>query len=139
MRKLFLWCAISAFTTLYCISQTAVKRGFDPDVPLQDLAMDYWSNDNGLVSNNVNAVFQSSDDFIWLTSYNGLQKFDGHQFLIYDQTNLPFLNSNAVNNITEANDGTLIFCSQSSGLFELTSKSGFKPLEINDNIQIFNC
>ena len=134
MRKLFLWCAISAFTTLYCISQTAVKRGFDPDVPLQDLAMDYWSNDNGLVSNNVNAVFQSSDDFIWLTSYNGLQKFDGHQFLIYDQTNLPFLNSNAVNNITEANDGTLIFCSQSSGLFELTSKSGFKPLEINDNI-----
>lgn len=90
--------------------------GFDPKYSLKDLTMDIWTNKTGLVSNNVISVFQAQDDYLWITSYNGLQRFDGHKFDIFDQTNIPYLASNTIYEGTQDKEGNLWFCTGSSGV-----------------------
>lgn len=133
MRKSLNLYALLFGAAIFALAQHPIKKGFDPEIPIDDLVMETWTNNNGLVSNNVNGVFQSSDDFLWVSSYNGLQKFDGSSFILYDETNLDFLNSNAVNMATETPDGTLIFSTQSSGVFQYDGAT-FAPLAINKDI-----
>ena len=42
-----------------------------------------YSTANGLVSNHVNAVGQDKKGFIWLATTNGLQRFDGREFITF--------------------------------------------------------
>ena len=94
------------------------EEGFPIDEPLKDLTMDHWTGLDGLVSNNLTSVFQSSDHFIWITTFNGILRFDGVNFKIYDKNNLPFLNSNAFYRSFEDSKGNLWFTSQSSGIIK---------------------
>ena len=42
-----------------------------------------YSTANGLVSNHVNAVGQDKKGYIWLATTNGLQRFDGREFITF--------------------------------------------------------
>lgn len=108
-------------------------RGFNPKYNIKDLAMDTWTNKSGLVSNNVISVFQAEDDYLWIASYNGLQKFDGKKFEIFDQTNVPYLSSNTVYEGTQDQQGNLWFCTGSSGIIGYDGKR-FIKLPQNDSI-----
>ena len=70
-------------------------KGFKKDKKLTDLTMDHWTGREGLISNNLTSVNQASSHFIWITSFNGILRFDGIEFKLYDKNKLPFLNSNA--------------------------------------------
>lgn len=109
------------------------KKGFDPKYSLKDLAMDTWTNKSGLVSNNVISIIQDKKDYLWIASYNGLQKFDGNKFEIYDQTNVPFLSSNTIYDGTQGQNGTLWFCTGSSGIIGYDEKR-FIQLPLHDSI-----
>lgn len=43
----------------------------------------HYSTANGLVSNHVNAVAQDKKGFIWMATTNGLQRFDGRDFITF--------------------------------------------------------
>jgi len=90
------------------------------NVPIKRLMATEWSvKSAGLVSNNVTNVMQSHSGYIWLTTYNGIQKFDGYKTITYDQNDLPFLRSSGFRNIYHSpNEHTFYFSSQSSGLVE---------------------
>ncbi|MEO9966700.1 MAG: two-component regulator propeller domain-containing protein [Reichenbachiella sp.] len=126
------------FVLLYLVSilpapaygqESGLKKGFNPKYRIKDLAMDTWTNKNGLISNNVISVLQAEDDYLWITSYNGLQKFDGDKFEIYDQTNVPYLSSNTIYEGTQDKNGNLWFCTGSSGIVGYNGKSFIKLLQ----------
>lgn len=48
----------------------------------------HYTSENGLPQNSVAAIAQDRDGFIWLTTYNGLVRFDGQSFLTFNKTGL---------------------------------------------------
>ncbi|HMM34361.1 MAG TPA: two-component regulator propeller domain-containing protein, partial [Thermoanaerobaculia bacterium] len=77
----------------------------DPATPLGQYGLDAWQE--GLPQNSVHAVLQSRDGYLWLGTYEGLVRFNGVSFVVYDTRNTPALKSNSVWALHEDRDGTL--------------------------------
>jgi signal transduction histidine kinase/ligand-binding sensor domain-containing protein len=104
------------------------------ETPLKRLIATEWSSKSvGLVANNVTNIMQSHQGYIWLTTYNGIQRFDGHKTITYDKNQLPFLRSNGFRNIYHSPiDHTIYFSSQSSGLISYNELLGFKQVKASN-------
>jgi signal transduction histidine kinase/ligand-binding sensor domain-containing protein len=63
--------------------------------------------DNGLPENNVTAVVQTRDGFLWLGTRSGLARFDGERFRVFNSSTTPEIRSSHVTCLFEAQDGTL--------------------------------
>jgi ligand-binding sensor domain-containing protein/signal transduction histidine kinase len=90
--------------------------GIAPTTPLENCSVDQWTGDNGLLSNNLTSVFQASDGFLWITTNNGLMRFDGMHLDIYNQETVPFLATDAFYRIYQDKNKTLWFASRGSGI-----------------------
>lgn len=109
------------------------KKGFDPRYPINHMVMDQWTNEDGLISSNLTSVYQSNKGFIWVTSHNGLQRFDGVTFISFTSNNTPFLNSNSFYRVFESSGDSLWFTTERSGLVGLANDKLF-PYQHNDHI-----
>ena len=43
---------------------------------------DSWTTDNGLPQNQINGIIQTRDGYLWLTTFNGLVRYDGARFKV---------------------------------------------------------
>ncbi len=59
-----------------------------------DFAIDAWQTDDGLPQSSVNSIAQTPDGYLWLATFNGLARFDGVRFTVFDSSNLPGLPGN---------------------------------------------
>jgi ligand-binding sensor domain-containing protein len=66
-----------------------------------------WTVDDGLPVNSVNAVLQSRDGYIWLATWDGLVRFDGARFALFNTGNTEGLPSNRIIRMMESADGAL--------------------------------
>src|SRR4051794_35471124 len=67
-----------------------------------------WTAENGLPQNSVKALAQTPDGYLWIGTLNGLARFDGIRFKIYDQGNTPEMTHDTVNALAvDAEDGSL--------------------------------
>ena len=66
-----------------------------------------WQVERGLPQNKVTAILQTRDSYLWLGTYNGLARFDGVHFTVFDDNNTPRLHSSRITSLCEAGDGTL--------------------------------
>ncbi|MGO8765588.1 MAG: two-component regulator propeller domain-containing protein [Limisphaerales bacterium] len=66
-----------------------------------------WQVEQGLPQNKVTAVVQTRDGYLWAGTYNGLARFDGVRFTVFDDNNTPELRSSRITSLFEADDGTL--------------------------------
>lgn len=69
--------------------------------------VDTWGIEEGLPVNNVVRMLQSQQGYLWFTTYDGLVRFDGLHFKVYQSENYPGLPSNRLINLHEAPDGSL--------------------------------
>lgn len=98
---------------------------FHPTKPLSQSSIDQWTGKDGLISNNLTSIVQATDGFLWITTYNGLIRFDGHTFLLFDRENVPFLQSDAFyRGYVDGN--RLWFSTQASGIIVYENKE-LKP------------
>jgi len=51
--------------------------------------IDVWTTDNGLPQNVVRDVCQSPDGYLWLATMDGLVRFDGVRFVVFNRGNTP--------------------------------------------------
>ena len=98
------------------------KRSIDPQEPIKSLVMDQWTGDDGLISNNLTSVYQNRDGFLWITSFNGIHRFDGNSFYLFDKENVSQLQSNGVYNSFHDQEGNIWFATQGSGLLKYQSE-----------------
>ena len=66
-----------------------------------------WQVEQGLPQNKVTTMVQTRDGYLWVGTYNGLARFDGIRFKVFDEINTPELRSSRVTSLFEAGDGTL--------------------------------
>ena len=68
-----------------------------------------FNTDNQLSSNLATQVFQDRDGFIWVATRNGLNRYDGYQFQIFQKGDeVSGLRSNYINCMTQSCSGAII-------------------------------
>jgi len=68
---------------------------------------DHWTTDNGLPQNSVHGILQTRDGYMWFTTYDGLVRFDGVRFTVFNKNNSPGLESNRFGTVYEDRFGDL--------------------------------
>jgi len=66
-----------------------------------------WTVKDGLPVNSINAVLQDRTGYIWAATYDGLVRFDGVRFTVFNSANTEGLPSNRIVKLREARDGSL--------------------------------
>jgi len=78
--------------------------------------VDSWSSEEGLPDNEVISVIQTRDGYLWLGTLNGLVRFDGKHFTVFDENSTPGLNSDQIVFLFEDNETNLWVGTESAGL-----------------------
>ena len=68
---------------------------------------DVWTADDGLPDSSVTAIAQTPDGYLWAGTYNGLVRFDGLRFVVFDPANTPALSHARVRKLSVDDQGTL--------------------------------
>lgn len=77
---------------------------------------DSWTTDNGLPQVSVNAILQTHDGFLWLTTYGGLVRYDGMRFEVFNTGNTSGLRSGRFQRMFEDKDGALWISTEGQGI-----------------------
>jgi signal transduction histidine kinase len=87
---------VKAFPLLLLLKLSAVAQGNgDPLVPsTEPYLIRQYSSENGLPQNSVKDLLLDKNNFLWICTENGLVRFDGQRFRIYNTGNVPGLRSN---------------------------------------------
>ena len=87
------------------------------------LQLNQISHIKGLSQNTVNSIIQDNDGFLWIATYNGINKYDGYSMDYLDFSNRN-LSSNLIHNLFKDNDGNIWAGTPESGInrINLTTK-----------------
>jgi signal transduction histidine kinase len=102
MRKLPLILLLAL--TPFSITQAQIDVSTAPDATPRDYNFTQYNSENGLPQNSVNDLLLDKNDFLWIATHNGLVRFDGHQFRVYNTANTPILQSNRFPLLSETID-----------------------------------
>src|SRR5687767_12183758 len=78
--------------------------------------VDSWQTDQGLPQNSVISMTQSHDGYLWLATFNGLVRFDGVRFTVFNSHNTPALDSSRIVRVWEDNSSRLWIGTEPGGL-----------------------
>jgi signal transduction histidine kinase/ligand-binding sensor domain-containing protein/DNA-binding response OmpR family regulator len=68
----------------------------------------HLTTENGLSQNTIDCIFKDSRGFIWFGTWNGLNRYDGYNFLTYKkESDKNSLSSNFIHSIAEDKNGVL--------------------------------
>jgi len=90
----------------------------------------YLGIEQGLSNNAVNAIFQDREGFMWIGTYNGLNRYDGSNFVHYnsiwgDHSSLP---SNHITSIAQDRQQRLWIGTQKGVVIHLADEAKFVPV-----------
>src|SRR5437016_5747628 len=77
--------------------------------PVSSFLSRNWQIDDGLPHNSVLAITQTRDGYLWLATPEGLARFDGVRFTIFDAKKFPEIKGRIFTSICESKDGSLWF------------------------------
>lgn len=77
---------------------------------------DAFTTDNGLPQNGVRGIAQTPDGYLWFTTFDGLVRYDGVKFTVFDKNNSPGISSNRFSVLHVEPDGTLFAGTEEGGL-----------------------
>jgi signal transduction histidine kinase/ligand-binding sensor domain-containing protein len=78
----------------------------DPHKSLTQYSRTIWTQEQGLPQDTIRIITQTRDGYLWLGTDEGLARFDGYEFVIFNKANgdLP---ANSITALTAAPDGSL--------------------------------
>src|ERR1044071_3508542 len=79
--------------------------------------IDVWETDDGLPQNSVISMIQTRDGYLWLGTLNGLVRFDGVRFTVFDESNTRGLTSSQIVSLFEDSRSNLWVGTESGGAF----------------------
>ncbi len=75
-----------------------------------------WQFEDGLPQNFVQVICQTRDGYLWVGTQNGLARFDGVQFTVFQPKDTPKLKSANIGALLESRDGSLWIGTEGGGL-----------------------
>jgi signal transduction histidine kinase/ligand-binding sensor domain-containing protein len=96
--------AILAIAALSALMQPA--SALNPSRTITQYTRTVWTQEHGLPQDTVRAITQTKDGYLWLGTDEGLARFDGYDFVVFNKEN-GALPSNSVGALWSAKDGSL--------------------------------
>jgi ligand-binding sensor domain-containing protein len=97
----------------------------DPQKKITQYTLNSWKIERGLPNNNVLAIAQDRSGYLWLGTWEGLVRFDGVNFSLFNSSNTSEFSDNFVNNLYIDHQGVLWIGMYRGKLLSL-GKGGFK-------------
>ncbi|MEO7793741.1 MAG: protein kinase [Thermoanaerobaculia bacterium] len=88
----------------------------DPQRLLTQLKVQVWGTAEGLPSLSISAVAQTPDGYLWVGTTEGLARFDGSRFVVFDRSNTPAFRLNEIRTLLVDRRGELWVGFSGSGL-----------------------
>jgi signal transduction histidine kinase/ligand-binding sensor domain-containing protein len=123
----------SPAVAIFCLALT-------PSGALAQYRFDVWTTDHGLPQNSVYNITQTRDGYLWFTTLDGLVRYDGVRFTVFDKSNSPGMAGNRLTCLFEDSDGALWMGTEDAGVTRyaqgafttLTTSDGLPHNEIHD-------
>lgn len=96
----------NACATLLAILFVAPGFALNPRRALTQYTRTVWTQEHGLPQDTIRAIAQTKDGYLWLGTDEGLARFDGYDFVVFNKEN-GSLPSNSVTALWAARDGGL--------------------------------
>tara|TARA_R110000868_G_scaffold368227_1_gene631196 strand:- start:24186 stop:27479 length:3294 start_codon:yes stop_codon:yes gene_type:complete len=90
-----------------------------------------WTIEDGIPVNTVNYLTQDDEGYLWFTTYDGIVRFDGLEFKVYNHANTPVIPHNRATQIYKQ-DGVGIWISLEYGGVLLLTRNGFQHFGENE-------
>jgi signal transduction histidine kinase/ligand-binding sensor domain-containing protein len=91
----------------------------DPDKRISQYLLQKWDVTGGLPHNSVTAILQSSDGYLWLATEEGLARWDGVRFHVFDMTNVKHLKTDFFISLCEGQNNSLWLGTHGAGIVAL--------------------
>lgn len=93
--------------------------------------IELWDSAKGLPQNTVNGLVQTDDGYLWCATQEGLVRFDGVGFAVFDRLNVPGLKVGYFTCLSKSRSGNLVAGTFREGVYVLGS-DGLRPIRYND-------
>ena len=74
---------------------------------LTDYTVEFYTTSDGLPQSSVNNIAQTPDGYLWFGTYEGLARFDGIEYRVFDKENTPQFFNNGVKALIVDKNGSL--------------------------------
>jgi ligand-binding sensor domain-containing protein/signal transduction histidine kinase len=109
-----------AFLVLLLLVLSSSALALNPNRSLSEFATQVWLTESGLPQNTIQTITQTRDGYLWIGTQEGLARFNGVSFVLFDKENTPQLKSNDIRSLLEDRFGAL-WIGTSYGLVRLQS------------------
>jgi diguanylate cyclase (GGDEF)-like protein len=92
---------------LLAICGCQVAAAADTTKPIDDYFKETWTTRDGLPHNLVHNVTQTPDGYLWFATWEGVARYNGREFRIFDRGTVPELRDNGVRALRLGAGGTL--------------------------------
>jgi len=106
---------------------TALGAGAGERSSVPSFLLQSWDMDDGLPSTRINAAAHTSDGYLWLAMPNGLARFDGARFAVFDAASSPPLKDAYARSLLVTRDGHLLIGTYHGALLQ-RNHDGFQTL-----------
>jgi signal transduction histidine kinase/ligand-binding sensor domain-containing protein len=87
-----------------------------PGLRADDYSRRIWRTEDGLPQNRIQAITQTADGYLWIGTFEGLARFDGARFVVFDRSNTPAFSDNSILSLEPGADGSLWIGAEGGGL-----------------------
>lgn len=85
-------------------------------LPAAEYSHRVWRTEDGLPQNRVQAIAQTPEGYLWVGTSEGLARFDGVRFVIFDRSNTAAITDNSILSLEAVPDGSLWIGTEGGGL-----------------------
>tara|TARA_R110002126_G_scaffold21598_4_gene77895 strand:- start:6987 stop:9911 length:2925 start_codon:yes stop_codon:yes gene_type:complete len=85
-------------------------------VSLDNYFSESWNTVHGLPHNTINAIAQTPDGYLWFATWEGVARFNGRQFDIFERSSTTGLPDSGIRALSVADDGDLLVAGSRGGI-----------------------
>jgi ligand-binding sensor domain-containing protein/serine phosphatase RsbU (regulator of sigma subunit) len=111
--------------------------GLDPNRLITQYIIDSWQTKDGLPQNSANCIIQDKNGYVWFGTEEGLVRFDGIKFTVFNQDNTPAIKNNYIYTMCLDKSGRLWLGTHGGGL-TLYDNGKFSTFDISDGLSNTN-
>ena len=92
---------LKIFLLIILLSKAVPGFALDPNKAIEEYVHEVWRVEDGLPHKSVRCLLQSTDGYIWVGTVEGLARFDGVRFTVFNKSNTAEIKNNNITALYE--------------------------------------
>lgn len=119
--------AVEVVLLVLCFHSAALS--LNPHKAITQYVHHIWQTEEGLPQNSVQSILQARDGYLWFATQEGIVRYDGASFRIYDKANTDAIQHNDISVLYEDHEGNLWIGSDGGGLLRYSQGTFYRFTE----------